>query len=287
MRSRLSGPTMWSMEAAFFDLDGTLLSRSATFTLARPFYKAGLVGRRIAVRGVVAQVQFLLFATDEKRLGRAKEQVLRLTKGWDVAEVEAFVREVVVERVEPFVHHPVRRLVDQHRAAGRAVYLVSSSPELVVRPLAEYFNIDGVIATRPEVVSGRYTGRLDFYCFGGSKARAVVDEAAAKGIDLSRSFAYSDSASDLPMLEVVGHPVVVDPDKELRAAAAARGWEVLEATSSTAVYATAGAAAAVVGSIWGYGYARGRFKIWRVARAVVRKQKRKAKKKKARSLISL
>ncbi len=114
-----------------------------------------------------------------------------------------------------------------HRSEGRRVYIVSSSPEEVVRPLARHFGVSGVIATRAEVdEEDRYTGRLAFYAYGPQKAEALADLAERAGIDLSRSYAYSDSVTDLPMLEAVGNPVAVNPDKELRREAEERGWQI-------------------------------------------------------------
>ena len=118
--------------------------------------------------------------------------------------------------------------MELHRANGRAIFIVSSSPEEVVRPLAEHLGPDvGVIATRAVVdEEGHYTGEMEFYCAGDNKAVAIRDLASRRGYDLPRSYAYSDSISDLPMLETVGHPVAVNPDRDLRRAAVERGWQV-------------------------------------------------------------
>ncbi len=107
--------------------------------------------------------------------------------------------------------------------------VISSSPVEVVRPLGKYLGIDEVIGTRPEIdEDGKYTGRLDFYAYGPGKAVAIREMAEAEDVDLSASYAYSDSMTDLPMLEAVGHPVAVNPDKELREIAQERDWQVME-----------------------------------------------------------
>jgi phosphoserine phosphatase len=114
-----------------------------------------------------------------------------------------------------------------HRSEGRRIYIVSSSPEEVVRPLSQHFGASGVIATRAEIDDdGRYTGQLAFYAYGPQKAEAIEELAGRLGIDLDASYAYSDSITDLPMLSVVGHPVAVNPDRELRREAEERGWQV-------------------------------------------------------------
>jgi HAD superfamily hydrolase (TIGR01490 family) len=215
------------MEAAFFDLDKTIISKSSSLALSRPMYRAGMVSRSALVRGAYAQLVYLLVGADEKKMERLKDGMLALTKGWDRAEVEQLVHEVIIDVIDPFVYQEALDLMALHRAEGRQIYIVSSSPEEVVRPLARHFGVSGVIATRAEVgPDGRYTGELEFYCYGRGKADAVRETAVRSGLDLSRSYAYSDSITDLPMLEAVGHAVAVNPDRELRRAAEERHWQV-------------------------------------------------------------
>jgi HAD superfamily hydrolase (TIGR01490 family) len=218
---------MGAMEAAFFDLDKTIISKSSSLALSRPMYRAGMVSRAALLRGAYAQLLYLLVGADEKKMDRLKEGMLALTKGWDRAEVEQLVHRVIIEVIDPFVYQEALDLMELHRASGRQIYIVSSSPEEVVRPLARHFGVSGVIATRAEVgPDGRYTGELEFYCYGAEKANAVRETARRAGIDLDGSYAYSDSITDMPMLESVGHPVAVNPDRELRRAAEERGWKV-------------------------------------------------------------
>jgi HAD superfamily hydrolase (TIGR01490 family) len=212
--------------AAFFDLDKTVISKSSSLALARPMYRAGLVNRSAVVKGAYAQIIYLLLGADEKKLERLKEGMLSLSKGWDREEVEAVVRQALVELIDPFIYQEALDLMELHRSEGRLVFIVSSSPEEVVRPLAEHFGRVGVIATRAKIVDGKYSGELEFYCAGEGKAEAIAELAARRDIDLSRSYAYSDSVSDLPMLEIVGNPVAVNPDRELRKIAAEREWQV-------------------------------------------------------------
>jgi HAD superfamily hydrolase (TIGR01490 family) len=217
---------MNGMEAAFFDLDKTVISRSSSLALTRPMYRAGLVSRSALIKGVYAQIVYLLLGADEKKLERLKNGMLALSQGWDREQVEAVVREALVELIDPFIYQEALDLMDLHRASGRRVYIVSSSPEEVVRPLAEHFGDVSVIATRARIEDGKYTGELEFYCAGEGKAEAIREAAAREGVDLESSFAYSDSVADLSMLEAVGHPVAVNPDRDLRRVAAERGWQV-------------------------------------------------------------
>jgi HAD superfamily hydrolase (TIGR01490 family) len=217
---------MGTVEAAFFDLDKTIISRSSSLALSRPMYRAGMVSRGALLRGAYAQLVYLLVGADEKKMERLKEGMLALTKGWERAQVEKLVEDVIIDVIDPFVFQEALDLIELHRSERRRVYIVSSSPEEVVRPLARHFKVSGVIATRARCVEGRYTGELEFYCAGEGKAEAIRTLADRVGIDLEGSYAYSDSISDIPMLELVGHPVAVNPDRDLRREAETRGWDV-------------------------------------------------------------
>lgn len=244
-------------EAAFFDLDKTIISRSSSLALSRPLYRAGMVSRGQLMRGAYAQLVYLLVGADEQKMERLKEGMLQLTKGWDRAQVERLVQDVLLDVIDPYVYQEALDLIALHKRDGRRIYIVSSSPEEVVRPLARHFGVSGVIATRAQVDDdGRYTGELEFYAYGAQKAEAIRELASRVGLDLDGSYAYSDSATDIPMLEVVGHPVAVNPDRELRHEAEEREWEVqsfrspvrLRTRLATAVPPKrAGVAAAVVG----------------------------------------
>ena len=219
-------PSIDVMEGAFFDLDKTIVSRSSSLALSRPLYRAGMVSRGQLLKGAYAQLVYLLVGADEQKMERLKEGMLQLTKGWDRGAVERLVEEVLLEVIDPYVYQEALDLIELHRSEGRRIYIVSSSPEEIVRPLARHFGVSGVIATRAQVgPDDRYTGELEFYAYGEQKAHAIRQLAARVGLDLSGSFAYSDSITDVPMLEAVGHPVAVNPDKELRTLAEERGWE--------------------------------------------------------------
>ena len=218
--------TIDGMEAAFFDLDKTIISKSSSLALSRPMYRAGIVSRGQLLRGAYAQLVYLLVGADEKKMERLKDGMLALTRGWDRAEVEQLVHDVIIDVIDPFVYQEALDLIELHRQARRRIYIVSSSPEEVVRPLARHFGVSGVIATRAAIVDGKYTGELEFYAYGAQKAEAIRQLAGLAGVDLEGSYAYSDSITDLPMLEAVGHPVAVNPDKELRREAEVRGWDI-------------------------------------------------------------
>ncbi|MDP9295205.1 MAG: HAD-IB family hydrolase [Actinomycetota bacterium] len=221
-----AGRTMEGVEAAFFDLDKTIISKSSSLALSRPMYRAGLVSRSAILRGAYAQLVYLLVGADDRKMDKAKEAMLALSRGWEQTQVEELVADVLIRVIDPFVYQEALDLIALHRAMDRRVYIVSSSPEEVVRPLAAHFDVTDVIATRAEVVNGIYTGELAFYCYGEGKADAIRETAEKTGIDLEHSYAYSDSITDLPMLRAVGHPVAVNPDRELRKEAEAHAWQI-------------------------------------------------------------
>lgn len=215
------------MEAAFFDLDKTVIAKASMVAFSGPLHRAGLLPRRTLLRAAWGQLVYSQFGASPERLAKLRDSVLRLTVGWDQAVISEIVRETLVDVVEPIVYDEALALIRDHQAAGRKVFLVSASPEEIVAPLAQYLGVDEAIATRAELDDqGRYTGRTELYCYGADKVVALRAVSQRDGIDLEASYAYSDSATDLPMLEAVGHAVAVNPDRDLLRAATARGWEV-------------------------------------------------------------
>ena len=216
--------------AAFFDLDKTVIAKSSTLAFGRPFFQGGLINRRAVLRGAYAQFAFSLAGADAQQMERMRAQITEMCTGWDVATVHEIVRETLHDIVEPMVYAEAADLIEEHRAAGREIVIVSSSGAEMVEPVGEMLGVDRVVATRMVTVDGRYTGEIDFYAYGENKAVAVREVAAENGYDLADCYAYSDSITDLPMLSAVGHPTAVNPDRALRKAAAEHGWPVLEFT---------------------------------------------------------
>lgn len=213
--------------AAFFDLDKTIISRSSTLAFAPSFYRYGLISRAQAVRGAIAQLAFRIGGADHQQMERIKEQLTDLCRGWSADRVAEIVTAHLAETIMPIVYTEARSLLHAHREAGRDVIIVSTAGQEMVGPIGTMLGASGIIATRLRVADGRYTGELDFYAYGAAKASRMRELAAERGYDLADCFAYSDSATDLPMLEAVGHPHAVNPDRELRKLARERGWPVL------------------------------------------------------------
>jgi HAD superfamily hydrolase (TIGR01490 family) len=213
--------------AAFFDLDKTIIAKSSVLAFGKPFYREGLLSRRAIVKSMYAQIVYMLVGADESKMEEVREAMLSLTKGWQQDHVAQIVAETLDEVISPIVFAEALELFDEHHGAGRKVVIVSSSPAEVVTPLGKYLGADEVIATRARIDDdGAYTGELEFYAYGSHKSEAIREMAVGEGIDLASSYAYSDSITDLPMLELVGHPFAVNPDRELARVARERAWEV-------------------------------------------------------------
>lgn len=213
--------------AVFFDLDKTIIAKSSTLAFSRPFYAGGLISRASVLRSGYAQFMFLVGGADHDQMESMRAFLSELCAGWDVQTVRDIVADTVTNIVEPIVYAEAVALIEEHKAAGCDVVIVSASGAEVVAPIGEMLGADAVIATAMQVVDGKYTGVIDFYAYAENKAKAIEDLAMRAGYDLASSFAYSDSITDAPMLEIVGHPHAVNPDKELRRLAATRGWPVL------------------------------------------------------------
>jgi HAD superfamily hydrolase (TIGR01490 family) len=214
--------------AAFFDLDKTVIAKSSALAFGRPFYRDGLISRRDVVKSAYAQLMFRLGGADEQTMARTRDYLAALCKGWQVEQVRQIVAETLHDLIHPYVYAEAAALIEEHQAAGRDVVLVSASGEEIVRPIGELLGVADVIATRMAVVDGRYSGEVEFYAAGPHKVEAVRQLAAERGYDLTESYAYSDSITDRLLLECVGHPTAVNPDRGLRKLATEQGWPILE-----------------------------------------------------------
>lgn len=223
-------PQAGSRIAAFFDLDKTIIASSSALAFSRPLLREGLINRRAALRSAYAQLMFSLSGADETTTDRLRDQVSALCAGWDVAQVSAVVQETLHDVVDPLIYAEAAELITEHKRLGHDVIVLSATGEEVARPIAEMLGADTSVATRMEILDGKYSGKVEFYCFGEEKAVAARQLAATRGYDLGACHAYSDSSTDLPLLEAVGRPCAVNPDKVLRKIADERDWPVLNFT---------------------------------------------------------
>ncbi|OBF86754.1 inhibition of morphological differentiation protein [Mycobacterium sp. 852002-51163_SCH5372311] len=213
--------------AAFFDLDKTIIAKSSTLAFSKPFFAQGLLSRRAVLKSSYAQFIFLLSGADHDQMDRIRAHMTNMCAGWDVAQVKSIVNETLHDIVTPLVFAEAADLIAAHKLCGRDVVVVSASGEEIVGPIARELGATHAMATRMVVEDGKYTGEIAFYCYGEGKVQAIRELAAREGYALEHCYAYSDSITDLPMLETVGHPNVVNPDRALRREAIERGWPIL------------------------------------------------------------
>jgi HAD superfamily hydrolase (TIGR01490 family) len=213
--------------AAFFDLDETIIAKSSTLAFSKPFFNQGLLNRRAVLKSSYAQFIFLLSGADHDQMDRMRTHLTNMCTGWDVAQVKSIVNETLHDIMTPLVFAEAADLIAAHKLCGRDVVVVSASGEEIVAPIARALGATHAMATRMVVEDGKYTGEVAFYCYGEGKVQAIRELAAREGYPLEHCYAYSDSITDLPMLEAVGHPSVVNPDRGLRREATDRGWPVL------------------------------------------------------------
>ena len=252
-----SGPS-----AAFFDLDRTLIAGSSAFTLATTARRAGFIPTRQFVRDAAAAIAFKVRGSTDASTDAVRDRVLGAVAGMrqdDLIAINATVLPKLLAKIRP----EARRLLDLHRHAGRNTYIVSAAPVEIVESLARSLGMTAGIGTRGRVVDGVYNGELDGpFCYGPGKVTAMQEIARWDGLDLGQCYGYSDSASDLPMLQAVGHPVAVNPDTRLARHARAHGWPIVHFSQRTKSVIrrsfTAAGATAVAGASFAVGARYGR-----------------------------
>jgi HAD superfamily hydrolase (TIGR01490 family) len=213
-----------TQSAAFFDLDRTLLRRSSALALAGTFHQRGLISRRQLAKAAAWQLLFVLRGASHEAVRRAAEDGLVVLRGFTPEAMRELVADAMEPVLRPLVYAEPLQLVRRHRERGEAVYIVSATLQEIVQAIADDLGFDGALGTVCEVRDGVYTGKAIRALHAENKARCIGE----LGFDLAASTAYSDSHTDLPFLEAVGHAVAANPDRRLRRIAAARGWPVLE-----------------------------------------------------------
>jgi HAD superfamily hydrolase (TIGR01490 family) len=221
-------PSARQSAAAYFALDRTLMEGSSAFQFGRAAYKAGLLSRRQLLSDAWANVRFRLRGSTDEGTLALRDRISASLAGTRVRDLERLGPDVLA-RVLPRLYPQVLALAYEHQDAGRRVYIATAASNELADVLARVLALDGGIGSQfSSVRDGVFTGEpAGLFIYGAGKARAIEQLAAKEGIDLRQSYAYSDSASDLPMLRLVGHPVAVNPDAELLSVAREQGWEVL------------------------------------------------------------
>lgn len=218
--------------AAFFDLDGTLIPGSANIPLAKAAFRNGFVSKTDLAKDLRNGLSFLLKGATDERSEQVRDRILRAVSGHPASDVEALGDHFIdglVDSIKP----AMREVLDQHGAVGHDRIVISASPTEIVSRLAHTAGLEhGIGTTAQRDEHGVYTGGLEGpFCYKQGKVELMQQMAQDRGYQLADCYAYSDSASDLPMLEAVGHPVAVNPEPELRELAQERGWPIVETSS--------------------------------------------------------
>jgi HAD superfamily hydrolase (TIGR01490 family) len=213
--------------AAFFDLDKTLMEGSSALHFGRAAYRAGMVSRRQLARDAWANVKFRLNGSTDQGTDELRERILSAIAGQRVVDLARMGPDVLTG-ILPLIYREVLEEAYGHQDAGRRVFIVTAASQELAEVLAQVLVLDGGIGMRSEVRDGVYTGKpAGPFTYREGKAVAIRELAELQGIDLSESYAYSDSESDLPMMRAVGHPVAVNPDRALERVAREEGWRIM------------------------------------------------------------
>jgi len=239
--------------AAFFDVDNTLMRGASIYHFARGLAARRLFGTREMAAMMWGQLAFRLRgAENADHIDAARQAALAFVAGQCVDEVVALGEEIYDDTMADRIWAGTRDLTQRHLDVGQRVWLVTATPVELANILARRLGLTGALGTVAESADGVYTGRLvGGLLHGEAKAAAIRALAQREHLDLTRSSAYSDSANDLPMLNLVGHPHAVNPDAELRAVARERGWPVHDFRSGRRVTMVALPVAAGTGAIAG------------------------------------
>jgi HAD superfamily hydrolase (TIGR01490 family) len=214
-------------EAAFFDLDKTLMAGSSGIFFARAAYESGMISRRRLARDAYENLRFRLRGSTDDRADEVRRRVGEMIADVPVRDLQRLSPRVLAG-VLPRLYPQMLERAYAHQDAGRLVYILTAASQEMADLLAHVLAFDGGLGSRSEIVDGRYTGRAAGpFNYREGKVLSMRELAASEGIDLDSSYAYSDSESDLPMLRAVGYPVVVNPDADLRRIALQEGWEIL------------------------------------------------------------
>lgn len=250
-------------QVAFFDLDKTIIATSSAFVFGKEFMHNGLISHTDALQISLAKASYMMSGLTSEQMDSTRDQMAALVAGWEVDEVVRIAEEALHNVVTPTIYSEARELIRFHQSAGHDVIIISASASQLVSLIAKELGISDIVATELEVVDGKFSGEILTYLKGDAKAEAMREIVAERGYDMDNSYAYSDSATDIPMLELVGNPVAVNPDRQMKKAALERGWEIRTFKDpvpliplpnardiSIGAGVIAGLAAVTAGSIW-------------------------------------
>jgi HAD superfamily hydrolase (TIGR01490 family) len=252
--------------AAFFDVDNTILRGASVFHLGMGLYRWGFLSARDIFRMARLNLRYWLFGESASGVEAARTGSLEAIRGRPVAQMTAVAEQVWDEVLAGRVFPGAKELLDHHLALGHEVWLISASPTMVVDLIAARVGATGALGTIAEAESGYFTGRLvGGLLHGPAKAVAAAKLAGRQNIDLANSYAYGDSANDIPMLSAVGHPTGINPDRRLRRHCRQNHWPVREFRDKRRAARRSARAAWRVGAVWA---------AWTVAQRLTRRRRR-------------
>jgi HAD superfamily hydrolase (TIGR01490 family) len=223
-----SEPKQHKIEAAFFDVDNTLVRGSTSILFGKVAFAGGALRRRDIWRFAYEQVMFVRRGEKNSTMAGFKDRALSITKGHSIDELLDLMPKVYREEIKPRLWPGTVRAVKEHLALGHEVWLITAAPQELGQLIADDLGATGALGTIVGHKDGVLTGELvGDPLHGQAKRKAARKLAKERNISLKRSFAYSDSVNDLPLLTLVGNPIVVNPDKALKRYADAAGWDIL------------------------------------------------------------
>ncbi|MFY9189843.1 MAG: HAD-IB family hydrolase [Lawsonella sp.] len=214
--------------AAFFDLDMTLISKSSAFAFGKPFLKEGLITWRQVLWLMKEQFLFLIRGADDAAIQRQRHNIADVIRGWEAEKTQEVIERAIPDVILPYVFPEGEELLYKHREAGHDVIILSTSGDPMVLPIARELGVDTARGAKVEVKNGICTGEMELGRGGEVKVEHAKELADERGYNLDEAYFYTDSITDLPLMEIVGHPVAVNPDRKLRRAAKERGWKILQ-----------------------------------------------------------
>ncbi|MCJ7858928.1 HAD family hydrolase [Corynebacterium kalidii] len=244
---------------AVFDLDKTIIDTSASMAYRKPLAERGLITTTDMLRMLVMLGNYMISGHDDNSMNTTRDTLVSMVRGRSHDDLADVAHGALQDVIVPFIYSEARTLIDRHHALGHHVAIITASARVLVTPVADELGADHLIATELAVDDdGLFTGDVPFFCKGPAKVEGLRQLADRQGYDLTASYAYSDSATDLPLLEAVGHPTVINPDRALRREATARDWPVarfarteplVSLPENTGAIAGTSAAVALVGTV--------------------------------------
>jgi HAD superfamily hydrolase (TIGR01490 family) len=217
------------LAAAFFDVDNTILRGSSSFLFGKSAFERKFFSRKDFWRFAWHQFVFIWKGENNTKLSALKDRALALVEGQLVSDLQILVDEVYDKHIKLKLWPETVRLAKDHIKQGREVWLVTAAPQELGDVIAHELGLTGAIGTKVERKNGILTGKLvGKPIHGPQKRKAILALAKERNLSLKRSYAYSDSQNDLPMLTAVGHPVAVNPDKILTRYAKAADWPIYD-----------------------------------------------------------